>query len=226
KEGSRALPKKLKKVKAIACGHNVSMALHEDGNVTIWGRDHFLRMVPNNLENIKAISAGEFVQLCLEEDGTVHAWGHYMYKDERFPSSEQLSGVKGIAAGSNRMFVLKEDGEVVGSHSSGADTPSKPDDAKKIAEIAAGTRVGCILLTEKGKVIQWIGTESGERITKAIAIRAGGDMYAAQMMDKTWKVWGRAPKAEEMAREIEKLGPLKDLAFGRDRNEGYFIAIK
>jgi hypothetical protein len=87
----------------------------------------------------------------------------------------------------------------------------------------AGLNQGTLFLTNKGKVFSWNAPKPPTGMKKAVQIRAGAGMCAAQMEDGSWVIWGDnqgivAPLNEKAA----DLGPLKDLALGNR----YFLAIQ
>ena len=114
---------------------------------------------------------------------------------------------------------------MVANFQSGEPSDSFPAElsGKKIVDMRMfASSAGVLLLTDEGKVVPWRAPAPPEDLEKARAIRIGDRVAAAQMMDGSWRVFGRTEEAQIMSELIEPLGPLKDLAFGND----YFVAIK
>jgi alpha-tubulin suppressor-like RCC1 family protein len=139
---NKASPERLEglsQITSISAGINFSVALHEDGTVSVWGENNdgqlgngsrggevFLpQKVPNLNQVTDVIAAGDYA-MAIREDGTVWAWGtqaavagmiegSYDEEMERRLTPFQIEGlsdVKAIAGGFRFALVLLEDGTV------------------------------------------------------------------------------------------------------------------
>ena len=80
---------------------------------------------------------------------------------------------------------------------------------------------GSLFLTDEGKVYGRHIEEVPDNLPPVRQIRMGDKLGAVQLMDGTWRIFGRE-SAKQLNAEVQKLGPLKDLSLGPQ----YFIGIK
>ena len=137
-----------------------------------------------------------------------------------------LQNVAFAAANEMFVYIIKRDHTAhVADFQSGQPIESVPGAlaGKKIVDMQMyASSAGVLILTDEGEVIPWRAPAPPEDLGKARAIRIGEKVAAAQMMDGSWKVFGRTEQAESLKKIVEPLGPLKDLAFGSH----YFVAIQ
>ncbi len=182
-------------VKAIAAGANFSLALLANGTVMAWGENSSGQLggggtttsdVPlavKHLSGVSAISAGGEFALALLANGTVQAWGNdergqlanatVEEEDSGVPVAvEGLSGVAGIAAGSNHALALLHGGTVMGwgddsfgelgngRTAAREETPVAVTGLSNVSKISAGGQDSVALLSS-GSVMTWGSDASG-----------------------------------------------------------------
>jgi len=212
----------LKDVKAIAAGEWHTVALKEDGSIWAWGdnEDGQLgdgRVIATNkpvqaidIEEVVAIASGNCFTVALKQDGTVWTWGLYFYYDPienvdiamtstQPVCKEGIEDVKAIAAGSDHVVALKEDGTVWGWGSNFAG------------------QLGAIVIADSDtnnefKYERFMQVSGMEKV-KAIA--AGYNYTIALKKDGSLWVWGRNNLGNLGDDSIETISiepvPVKDL---------------
>ena len=223
-----SFPKDMKKpVVDMACGRFTFYGIHADGAFTHWGHPDRLDKIPEGLTRVKGLAAGLKVAVAWFADGRAIIFGNGLedLPGGKYPGPESfLQDVRMAAAGSDTVFVVKNDGSVQIAKYKSSELHSyvpKGVKGKNVVAIAAPSQgYGALFLTEEGKVVgRYIDVP--EDLPQARQIRMGDKVAAAQLMDGSWRIWGDNNSAELDA-QVRKLGPLKDLSLGRT----FFVAIK
>jgi hypothetical protein len=98
-------------VKMVTAGHRHSVALENNGNITVWG------LTSSGQNNIPVGITADYVTsglnhiLALSKNGTVYAWGDNFYGQATVPFG--LTGCIAIGAGHKHSMAIRENGSVV-----------------------------------------------------------------------------------------------------------------
>jgi len=219
------VPAGTRKAMALACGRHMHILRHGDGTVTGLSNEFHLKFMPE-LEAVEKLAIGHSVQGALLEDGTVAIFG-WIYKTRPpFPHADLLVDIDDLAVSVGGFYFKKRDGSFIAWTTYGKPITNKPEDLRraKIVAMEGGLSSGCVMLTEKGKVIAWNGPEPPANLGKAKAIAVGTSMAAAQMeKDGSWVIWGGEESLrDELNTKLAELGPLKSLALGR----AFFVVLQ
>jgi len=184
--------------KTIAAGGGHSMALQNDGTVSVWGSNdddhHDRRDVPSGLNNVVAIASGYSHSMALKNDGTVRVWGSNFY-GQRDGKPAGLNNVVSIAAGSGHSMALKNDGTVVVWSSNNEGQRDIPAGLNNVVSIAAGGFHSMALQNDR-TVRVWGSNSHGQRddipagLNNVVAIAAGAFHSMALQNDGTVVLWG------------------------------------
>jgi alpha-tubulin suppressor-like RCC1 family protein len=193
--GSRqtVIPQGLGRVKAIAAGPTLSLALKTDGRVVAWGFNGYgPALVPADLSGVTAIGAGWSHALALKADGTVTAWGYNSQGQMNAPSG--LSNVIAIAAGNDHNLALKDDGTVVAWGDGTYGQTNVPPGMSSVIAIAAG-RDHNLALKVDGTVTAWGRNDAAETnvpsgLSQVKAIAGGAGFSLALKSDGPVVGWG------------------------------------
>ena len=152
-------------MRAIAAGHNHSLALRINGTVIGWGFNLYGQTIPPaTLTNAVAVAGGYLHSAALRANGTVLCWGDNTYGQTNVPVG--LSNVVAIAAGDFHTYALQSDGVIVGWGDEGYGQLSVPASATNSLAINSGFFHGLALVpplrlslrsTADGLVVDWTG---------------------------------------------------------------------
>ena len=98
-------------VKMVTAGHRHSVALENNGNITVWG------LTSSGQNNIPVGITADYVTsglnhiLALSKNGTVYAWGDNYYGQATVPGG--LTGCIAIGAGHKHSMAIRENGSVI-----------------------------------------------------------------------------------------------------------------
>jgi hypothetical protein len=98
-------------VKMVTAGHRHSVALENNGNITVWG------LTSSGQNNIPVGITADYITsglnhiLALSKNGTVYAWGDNFYGQATVPFG--LTGCIAIGAGHKHSMAIRENGSVV-----------------------------------------------------------------------------------------------------------------
>ena len=173
-------------VRAIAAGLFFSMALLDDGSVSVWG-DNSLgqRNVPPEANHgIVAIAAGAFHALALTDSGRVIAWGDGSQGQVLVPDAA-TSDVASIVAGGVTSLALRRDGTLVQWGTDPSGPIHFPDPLPGIASLGAGMNTAFAILGQPvfldsirvagGIRLQWSTNLTGFRLESAASIQPSTD---------------------------------------------------
>jgi alpha-tubulin suppressor-like RCC1 family protein len=162
------MPAGLSNVVAISAGGGLyqrSLALQRDGIVVLWGPNASTQPVPAGLTNVSGIAAGGGHCLALRRDGTVEAWGDNNASQATGPpetkapyysdgtveiNGRTLTGVVGIAAGSESSLALRADGTVAAWGYVAHRPATVPAGLSNVVAIAAGENFCLAITTNAG----------------------------------------------------------------------------
>jgi hypothetical protein len=140
-------------VKMVTAGHRHSVALENNGNITVWG------LTSSGQNNIPVGITADYVTsglnhiLALSKNGTVYAWGDNYYGQATVPGG--LTGCIAIGAGHKHSMAIRENGSVVcwGMNTSGqCNVPASVGTGG--LQIAGGLE-HTALLKKDGTVVCW-----------------------------------------------------------------------
>ncbi len=185
------------------------IAINKDGRIRLPFGSELARLD----KRFVTAARGFGMTIAIDEDGVPHsAFEGNIAKNRtaQLLTAEDLKGMTMLSAGKASFRFLKSDGSVW-SWRIREGLEEKNEIVDGVVEIACG--VGRIIGRKAdGTVLSGdVDDKTPKDLRPAIAIRAGGQVYAAQMTDGSWRAWeNRDP---ELARKIESLGPVKDIAF-------------
>ncbi len=223
-----AIPSRTKDVVDIQCGRHMH-ALHKaDGSVILLSSEDHTQHAPKDLEpgSVAKITMGHSKNAYLLKDGTLLPFGYsFFHSNIQFPRADLLENVADVSVGAHNYAILKKDGALHLVSMKGEDVGGRPEDlkGKDVIQMEGGLNHGTFFLTDKGKVYAWNAPQPPPDLKKAVQVRAGAGLGAAQMEDGSWVIWGdNKGVADPLNQRAAELGPLKDLALG----ERYFVAIQ
>lgn len=183
----------------ISVGFDHVLARDREGKVYSWGNNRLRQTkLPADvakLKNVKQIVAGLQVSLVVTENGEVKIWGNVNNFDFR-ANSEHQGKIKKIAAASDTLFGLTQEGQIVYlGRQTGFISRSAPTEGKFV-DIAASAK-SFAGITEEGKVVTWGNkTHRGEGVVpqellgKPVKIVSGRYHYSLLMEDGTVQSFG------------------------------------
>ena len=219
---------KSSKVVDIQCGRHMHIARKENGKLILLSTDDHTRHVPKDLDEtlIAKVSCGHSKNAFLLKDGTLVPFGYsFFHGNITFPRSDLMRDVADMSVGAHGIAVKKKDGSVYLVSIRGEDVGGRPEGlkGKDVIQMEGGLNHGTLFLDKKGKVHAWNAPQPPADLKKAIQIKAGAGLGAAQLEDGSWVIWGSNQGiASGLNTHVASLGPLKDLALG----PRYFIAIQ
>lgn len=140
-------------IKMVTAGHRHSVALENNGNITVWG------LTSSGQNNIPVGITADYITsglnhiLALSKNGTVYAWGDTYYGQATVPGG--LTGCIAIGAGHKHSMAIRENGSVVcwGMNTSGqCNVPASVGTGG--LQIAGGLE-HTALLKKDGTVVCW-----------------------------------------------------------------------
>ena len=109
-------PKDMKKpIVDVACGRYNYYGMHPDGSFTHWGLAKRMDKIPEGLTRVKGLAAGYSATIAWSPDGRAMIFGYTIdkYAAGKFAGPESfLQNVRTAAIGSDKVFVVKNDGTV------------------------------------------------------------------------------------------------------------------
>ena len=216
------------KIIDMQCGRHMHIARKENGTVILLSTEDHTNHVPKDIkkEDIAKVSCGHSKNAYLLKDGTLVPFGYsFFHGNITFPRTDLTSDVADMSVGAHGIAVKKKDGSVFLVSIQGEDIGGRPEElkGKDVIQMEGGLNSGTLFLDKKGKVYAWNAPQPPNDLGKAVQIRAGAGLCAAQMENGTWVIWGNNQGvANGLNTHVAGLGPLKDMALGTR----YFLAIQ
>ena len=185
-----------------ACGDAFTVALREDGSVSVVGEHNsggfpsqdlaLPHQVPRDLPVVAKVSAGADHVIALTGSGSVVCWG--VNTSGACDVPEGLTDVVGIAAGAHHSVALSADGNVVCWGESNSGQCDVPQDLPECVAVAAGP-YHSLAITVDGHVWGWGDNSSGQcdapaEVTNAVKVVGGRQHSAALLVDGSVVCWG------------------------------------
>lgn len=154
---------KVKKIKSIQAGYQVSVVVTEDGKVTAWGNENTVDIVASKVkdEKVKDVALNIQTGLALTEDGKVFPLAKRETAFDAIPDEIQ-GDVKSLAMTDKSVGAVRSDGTVIVWGSNEYDIQNVPTEIQgKVESLSAGRNYFTAILTD-GTVHAWGGNNNGQ----------------------------------------------------------------
>lgn len=219
----KGVPEGTKGIVGIECGRHMNAGIGKDGVPVFFTDKAHAKFNPVFEPGALAkLSLGHSLNVALMKDGTARVFGGVYGTVPDFPTTDLVKDVVDVTAGLDIVVLRRKDGQIHFLSSKGNPRRAAMD-GKDVIAMESGVSRGVVFLWKDGKVTGYNVKDPPADLKKAVQIRVGYDLAAAQHEDGTWTVWGHNERAViSMNAKLKELGPLKDLAVGSK----HFIAIQ
>lgn len=204
------MPRELndKNIVKIVSGVSFSVALTDDGNLTVWGTECNRRLpgvsdrifdIPDEVRNanIVEVSAGQRFVICLDDEGNFYGWGHSAHDQTIVPNEiQRMIDIRGsefvkIRAGSLWTVALGHDGHlyVWGSRQAVSNFLVPTSAEGRIVDFAAGDTNMALILDDGSLIV--IGSRGTEFFDNVPTELTDGSVQVVEVVSTSRNVLAR-----------------------------------